>query len=98
MAAMAAAKAEFLGQSVVASKSDVVAQKQGGLRVVSLFSKGKKAVAKATKEVKKAAPKVAPKAASAAKKAVAKVNRPDNEELAKWYGKYSQFSETGLMV
>jgi light-harvesting complex II chlorophyll a/b binding protein 5 len=86
MAAMAAAKADFMGQSVVASKSDVVAQKQGGLRVVSIFGKGKQAAAKATKQVKKAAPKAAPKIASAARKAVSKVNRSDNEELAKWYG------------
>jgi light-harvesting complex II chlorophyll a/b binding protein 5 len=90
MAAMAAAKAEFLGQSVVASKSDVVAQKQGGaLRVVSLFSKGKQVA----KQVKKAVPKAAtaakkavPKATTAVKRTAAKVNRPNNEELAKWYG------------
>lgn len=94
MAAMAAAKAEFLGQSVVASKSDVVAQKQGGaLRVVSLLGKGKqiakqvkKAVPKAATAAKKAAPKAAPKAATAVKRTFAKVNRPNNEELAKWYG------------
>ena len=95
---MAAAKAEFLGQSVVASTSNVVAQKQGELRVVSLFSKGKKAAAKVTKEVKKAAPKIAPKAASGAKKALSKVNRPDNEELAKWYGEYSLLLELGLQM
>ena len=90
---MAAAKAEFLGQSVVASKSGVVTHRQGALRVVSLLSKGKKVAAKATKQVKKAAPKSAgpvKKAAGAVKKAVAKVNRPSNEELAKWYGEYRQ--------
>jgi hypothetical protein len=91
MAAMAAAKAEFLGQSVVASKSDVVAQKQGGaLRVVSLLSKGKKVA----QQVKKAAPK----AAQQVKRTAAKVNRPNNEELAKWYGKYHQFLQLGLMM
>jgi light-harvesting complex II chlorophyll a/b binding protein 5 len=74
----------------VASKSDVVAQKQGGaLRVVSLFSKGKQVA----KQVKKAVPKAAtaakkavPKATTAVKRTAAKVNRPNNEELAKWYG------------
>ncbi len=88
---MAAAKAQFLGQSVVASRSGVVAERQGALRVVSLLGKGKKAAEKATKEVKKAAPK-------AAKKAAAKVNRPSNEELAKWYGEYRQFTELDLEI
>ena len=106
MAAMAAAKAEFLGQSVVTSKSGVVAHRQGALRVVSLLTKGKKAAAKATKQVKKAAPKLpspvkkAPspvkKAASAVRKAAATVNRPSNEELAKWYGKYRQCLDLAL--
>jgi hypothetical protein len=97
MAAMAAAKAEFLGQSVVASKSDVVAQKQGGaLRVVSLFSKGKqvaKQVKKAVPKAVTAAKKAVPKATTAVKRTAAKVNRPNNEELAKWYGKYTHPSK-----
>lgn len=79
MAAMAAAKAEFLGQSVVASKSEVVSERKGALRVVSLLGKAKKAAAPAKK--------AAGKAAGAVKKASVKVNVPSNEELAKWYGK-----------
>lgn len=76
---MAAAKAEFLGQAVVqaSTKRDVV--KQGEQRVVALFKGGKSKVpAKAAAQTKKAA--------TALKKAAAKVNVPNNEELAKWYG------------
>lgn len=106
MAAMAGAlKTEFLGQSVLASTPRDVVAKSGEPRIVALFQRGKKAaekaaapVKKAAAQVKKAAPaqvkKAAPapvkKAATVAKRVVAKVNKPDNEELAKWYGKYRQ--------
>lgn len=78
MAAMAAARAEFLGQSLssatVPSVSNAIRPAAG--QVVAIF--GKKKAAAAAAPVKKAA--------KAVQKAAAKVNRPDNEELAKWYG------------
>jgi light-harvesting complex II chlorophyll a/b binding protein 5 len=99
MAAMATLKTEFLGQSVVAPTRNVAAKAaQGEPRVVALFQRGKKAaekaaapVKKAAAQVKKAAPAQVKKAAPAQVKKVAnrvnaKVNKPDNEELAKWYG------------
>lgn len=101
MAAMATLKTEFLGQSVVAPTRNVVAKAaQGEPRIVALFNFGKKAaekaaapVKKAAAQVKKAAPPQVKKSAPAQVKKVAnrvnaKVNKPDNEELAKWYGKY----------
>jgi len=93
---MAAAKTEFLGQSVVAlsSKRDIVArQQQQQPGVVALFKRGKQVAKKAPAPVKKAAAatkKAAPvqvkKVAAVAKKATKTVNVASNEELAKWYG------------
>lgn len=101
---MAAAKTEFLGQSVVAlsSKRGIVArQQQQQPGVVALFKNSKKVAKKAPPPVKKAASvakKAAPvpvkKVASVAKKAAKKVNVASNEELAKWYGEF--FRQLGI--
>ena len=82
MAAMAAARAEFLGQSLSAATSASVSNaiRPAAGQVVALF--GKKKAAAVAAPVKKAAKAVQKTAA----KGAAKVNRPDNEELAKWYG------------
>jgi len=82
---MATMRAEFLGQSLSAAATPSVsnaARPAASLKVVSLFNFGKKKAAAAAAPVKKAA-KTVQKSAS---KAASKVNKPDNEELAKWYG------------
>ena len=75
---MAAARAEFLGQSLSSATSPSVSNaiRPAAGQIVAIFGK------------KKAAAVAAPvkKAAKAVQKTAAKVNRPDNEELAKWYG------------
>lgn len=80
---MAAARAEFLGQSLSSATSPSVSNaiRPAAGQVVALF--GKKKAAAVAAPVKKAAKAVQKTAA----KGAAKVNRPDNEELAKWYGK-----------
>ncbi len=76
MAAMAGCaavgQAEFLGQAICNSGATARngTARPGALQMVALL--GKKKVAAPVKK--------------AAQKAVAKVNRPTNEELAKWYG------------
>jgi light-harvesting complex II chlorophyll a/b binding protein 5 len=68
----AVGQAEFLGQAICNSGATTRngTARPGALQMVALL--GKKKVAAPVKK--------------AAQKAVAKVNRPTNEELAKWYG------------
>ncbi len=85
MAAMAGCaavgQAEFLGQAICNSGATARngTARPGALQMVALL--GKKKVAAPVPVKKVAAP-----VKKAAQKAVAKVNRPTNEELAKWYG------------
>lgn len=86
MAGCAAARAEFLGQSIsAAAPAASNAVRASSVQVVSLFGKRKAAateVKKAEKNVKSAANQVSKFVAKTARKAAA----PNNEELAKWYG------------
>lgn len=90
---MAAARAEFLGQSLSSATSPSVSNaiRPAAGQVVALF--GKKKAAAVAAPVKKAAKAVQKTAA----KGAAKVNRPDNEELAKWYGKCSCWLDLGCV-
>ncbi len=78
-AAAVVGQAEFLGQTLCNNHhrpTTTTTAAGGALQVVSLFGK-KKPAASAKKAVQKA---------------VAKVNKPTNEELAKWYGMSDLFS------
>jgi len=68
----AVGQAEFLGQAICNSGATA--------------RNGTKKVAAPVKKVAAPVKKVAAPVKKAAQKAVAKVNRPTNEELAKWYG------------
>lgn len=77
---MATMRAEFLGKSLSTAAAPSVRnanRSAASLKVVSVF---KKKAAAAAAPVKKAAKTV--------QKAASKVIKPDNEELAKWYGTY----------
>jgi hypothetical protein len=71
-------QAEFLGQTLCNNhhRPTTTTAAGGALQVVSLLGKKKPAAA----------------AKKAVQKAVAKVNKPTNEELAKWYGMSDLFS------
>ncbi len=82
----AVGQAEFLGQAICNSGATARngTARPGALQMVALL--GKKKVAAPVKKVAAPVKKVAAPVKKAAQKAVAKVNRPTNEELAKWYG------------
>jgi len=78
-AAAVVGQAEFLGQTLCNNHhrpTTTTTAAGGALQVVSLFGKKKPAAA----------------AKKAVQKAVSKVNKPTNEELAKWYGMSDLFS------